>query len=1329
MNTPNLPRFVSIIAIIALTAFRLARAQVVEQADFNGTGTFTGDRGNNTASLMTLGATGSLTSATKLAASIGSSSPLFSGEPGYLDLNDTGAGSVSAGVTISPVSDANTLDSWFTAGGSGDFDTINGGFDFYFRCSVGSAGWDNTGGDFRPLDISGGAGGLRIVLNAPAASRMQIELMGNNSGGTTVQDLRYGTSSLNTTANAVYHVAVTASTNPSTGTVTLKLFVAPGDTPINPASNTYLVASGTSSGTFASSGTNAITHGFYTNDVSGPWKFVFGQADDGGPQVKTTDFGCFRIYRGVPAVFPAVQYLPDVAGYVLPPGSPALPSNFDPFVPQVTVNGVAGANTPAASEWIRTAKAGESVIVAGNKLSNYTGTDAGKDSQFLVFGENGSTLQLTPAAILRETGNNAAIRMDPSMPNVGAYMVWPRNSHGYGTPFVVNKAEAWWLGPNPVAASGTVSLYGRNLTSNLEGSSTGTAYIFVGTSGGTPTQVTPIAANPYKVDFIAPSTPGTYQVYAHNSHGGRYGWSAPLTLTVTTPISYTGQTFDVTSYGADKTGLTDSTVAINKALTAAANVSSTYPTVHFPTGTYTISNSLGSNGTTVSPANTQWKGDGPSASEIVFSTGTYNWPHIIGVSASTPNVTVTGLQLNAGSSIRTYLTGGGAPNAPVSGFTMTNCNLVATGTYQPATTTISAFATGATTLTVASTANLIIGEGINGTGIPGNDWITAINTSASTITLNTATGTSEPAEAIVANGCPAEYVLALNPVNHLVLRNDTFSGNGIFFSDAQQCIVDTCTFNGMWDNALLNITGYTSQVSYTNNVGQDYDNYRGYTYNPNSSSYTQDSGIFPSGWSQGPFFKGLNGQGARQDTYIGNNTGMNMGVRLGNPTGDNWGEQISFEQNYGQFESGVSSATASSVALTGTPSGTLTSTPLIAAIINGTGAGQWRDVSSINGNTVTLTSGETWNVPPDGTSSVALGWYVENVVSYENSFTGKSDRVGPSQTISGYPGGADGKWGITGFLPYGGVLNAIADSNVYTYAGNGINAVSMVPRSAAPTYICPDYFLLMMNNTMHDCQFDAADGLSTDNGTYTNTLLMDSAFAHVYRNNTASDSTAGDTLYGIQISAQPNGVSNAMDMILSELNTITDTPVGVNLFDGGSSSQNGSFIFTSNDFALGSTSAAAIAQATGAHPVISGSYGINIVSGEPICLLGNTWSNFSHSYVSGEGTGALTPVLEAPTRVFDETASHALGTVATEIPSGWNAGSAAGTWTASSDSSWLTFSPASPTGTLTGENDETGTFTLTCTPTSLGSGTYTGNVTLTMGGQTKKLLINYTVNP
>lgn len=1294
--------FAVVRAMMFITGPLTAKAGVVFQADFNGPDGTTG----GATSMVTLGGTATLLGSTNMSASITNASPLFAGERGHLQTVRSGTGGAISCATIYPFSAANSPDSWLVLqSGTTTFNQINGALDFYFRDSNGSSGWTGSGVDFRPMDLNGGSGGLRIIINAPTTNRLQVELVSKNSSGTTVQDLRAFNSAVTVAANALNHLVVTASTNPTTGIVTLKLYLASGNTSIDTTLGTNLIASATSTAAITNTGANAVNHAF--NATNG---FSFGQISTVGSTVlKTTDFSSFRVYDTIPTVIATVNYQPNSATYLpcipnvpRPNPEPALPLAFDPYSPPNATSGAPLINTPTAVEYTRTGDPGDGLVIAGNILSSYTGADAGKDSAYLCFGQNASSSGSVTASIERQSGDNAAIRLDANLPSSCMYLVWPRNGNGYGAPMVVNRTEAWWIGPDRVTQNDTASLYGRNLSFGISGSSSSNAWIYIKPQGAFSGQwVTPTAVNPYKVDFTVPAslTCGTYEVWGHNGHGGHYGWSGPLLLTVNDGITWTATQINVkdVAYGAKGDGTTDDTNAIKKALTASG--SSAYSTVYFPAGTYMISSSL------QSPPNVRWLGVGATTSIIKFTPGNRSWAVMAAIPTGTANVMVSSLGLDSGASVNSYLVNAYKPgSAPaVSGFQLLNCILTGTGVIT-ATPTVSAFASGTTSITVSSTTGLLTGGWIMGPGFPSGETISSI--SGATIGLTLATDASESAETITVLSL-SQGTLYFDPADHVTLRNVVFNGGGLCLIDSSQCIVDGCTFNGMWDSALLNIKGCSSQMSYTNNTGQDYDYSIGLAYDPATSTYAGDTvGI---GWSQGVYFKGLIGTGARHNTYIGNNHGNNMGVRLGNPSGNNWGEQISFEQSYGQYYGTPTVSTGTSVTfdpatMSGTDStvtgGTLsTVTPMTAVVIHGTGLGQWRTVGSINTTTglVTLALGQSWNLPPDATSTVALGYYSDNVVSYENHFDGKHDRVGKS-----------GQWGITGFLPYGGVLNAVVDSNLYTYCMYGIHTVSMVPRDTTAAYVGPSYFNLYMNNIMQDCQQDLGQGLSAS-FTYTNTLEMASNFGAVYRNNTAGNTVAGNTKYGIYLEAQPNGSSNAMDFTLFDQNTITDTPSGIYCANPNTWSMGtqGNLLFQQNAISLGSA-------------VSASSCGITTVAGTKVGFGGNSYTGFATTY-AGTPPGAL---LEAPQRVFDATASSITGISATANATVWNAGSSSLTWNASSDQSWLAVLATS--GTVTNENGASN-FTITCAPGALGDGLYVGNLTLTSGTQTKRMQVNFTV--
>jgi len=274
----------------------------------------------------------------------------------------------------------------------------------------------------------------------------------------------------------------------------------------------------------------------------------------------------------------------------------------------------------------------------------------------------------------------------------------------------------------------------------------------------------------------------------------------------------------------------------------------------------------------------------------------------------------------------------------------------------------------------------------------------------------------------------------------------------------------------------------------------------------------------------------------------------------------------------------------------------------------------------------------------------------------------------------------------------------------------GIHLISMVPRNTTAAYVSPSYFNLFLNNIMQDCQQDLGQGLSAS-FTYTNTLQMASNLAAVYRDNTASNTVAGNTKYGIYLEAQPNGSSNAMDFTFFDGNTITDTPYGIYCSNpnGWSMPTQGNLLFQFNTVTKGLA-------------VSASSCGITTVAGTKVGFGGNTYTGFATTY-AGTPPG---PLLEAPLRVFETSASRAMGVAATSVVTVWNGGSSSLAWNASSDQTWLTVSPSG--GTAADENTPS-TFTITCAPGVLSNGTYTGNITLTCGSQSKKLLVTFTVNP
>ena len=317
---------------------------------------------------------------------------------------------------------------------------------------------------------------------------------------------------------------------------------------------------------------------------------------------------CSLLFSFVPATGQAVVSYPDLQGVGAPEPRAGVTRGVRRLYAAGEYTVSPAATTPAFAEWTRTGGPDDTLVATGYQFTTNSGADAGKDTGFTVFGQtNASNGALAPAKIQRLDGDNkVAVTLDSTLPTWSMYLLWPQNSNGYGYPIAVNRTEAWWLGPQKAAVGDTISVYGRNL-SNQNGTSN--SWLYIKPSGSAGQWVTPTAVNPYKVDFVVPTLAnGSYEVWVHNGHGGHYGWSGPLTLTVYGGPGWTNTQFNVKDYGAVGDGVTDDTAAIEAALEAAAGTP--YSTVYFPTGTYSVSDGF------IPPSNVRLLGDGETATTI-----------------------------------------------------------------------------------------------------------------------------------------------------------------------------------------------------------------------------------------------------------------------------------------------------------------------------------------------------------------------------------------------------------------------------------------------------------------------------------------------------------------------------------------------------------------------------------------------------------------------------------------------------------------------------------------------------------------------------------------
>ncbi len=188
---------------------------------------------------------------------------------------------------------------------------------------------------------------------------------------------------------------------------------------------------------------------------------------------------------------------------------------------------------PAISGWNETIKPDETFTMTGVRFTARTGVDTGTDTVVWLYADTPSGGVLRQIKVWRVTASSLTALMPSDIP-FGMYLVWIENEDGVSAPVTVNRTTSQWIGPLGAsgAAGATKRVFGRNVSSNH---GTTSSYVYIQPAeGGAFTQCAVTQVEPYAVWFTIPSgtANGYYKVYLHNGHGGRYGWSDPVDLSV-----------------------------------------------------------------------------------------------------------------------------------------------------------------------------------------------------------------------------------------------------------------------------------------------------------------------------------------------------------------------------------------------------------------------------------------------------------------------------------------------------------------------------------------------------------------------------------------------------------------------------------------------------------------------------------------------------------------------------------------------------------------------------------------------------------------------------
>jgi hypothetical protein len=172
--------------------------------------------------------------------------------------------------------------------------------------------------------------------------------------------------------------------------------------------------------------------------------------------------------------------------------------------------------------------------------------------------------------------------------------VWVGDGSAWSRPLLVNRPQVQWLYPQTQAPGEPIRIFGRTFSWSYHLPSALAIVRPTGTTNAIPLRI----ATQHHEDgnterwslcaWLPPDlTPGEYELFVHGRHGGAYGWSDPLKLTVASPPAVR-RTVDVRDLGAKGDGITDDTAALEAALKQAAPGG----TLLLAAGTYSISRTL-----------------------------------------------------------------------------------------------------------------------------------------------------------------------------------------------------------------------------------------------------------------------------------------------------------------------------------------------------------------------------------------------------------------------------------------------------------------------------------------------------------------------------------------------------------------------------------------------------------------------------------------------------------------------------------------------------------------------------------------------------------------
>jgi hypothetical protein len=627
---------------------------------------------------------------------------------------------------------------------------------------------------------------------------------------------------------------------------------------------------------------------------------------------------------------PAAEYQPPSSAPVAPGDS------FDHVFPCSTISSAA----PVIANWNASTNPGESLVLTGSNFTLQNGSTAGTDTAVWIFDGDA----VWQAEIPRVTSSIMTVTL-PSTLKYHMYLLWVQNSAGISIPVPINRADPQWIGPlgNVAAPGATKRVFGKDL-STAHG--TTTSYVYLQPSGGGSFVAAPVTSvEPYAVAFAVPSNLayGTYNLYVHNGHGGGYGWSTPLTLTVAAPWMRGTSAVTVPASG----GADDSS-AIQAAINREA-VMANGGVVDLNEGTYRIQNRL------TLPNNVELRGAGKNATMIEV--------HLTQVVKNAIEVDGNHVKLRG---ITFELVNDGTDMSPTGGLLGTDSFPVAyqdiewddiRASYGPGASRWAPFQTGAIAVRFqVSNSEFFLEFGPN----QSDAWVH---------------GNTFHGGAYQGNGAGSEAAVELQAIQRVVLEDNEFVAPvwppSVGQNIVRRMLAATAAVASVQDLYVAHNTGTNVAPGPNENKGE---------------------------------IMLFHGSPANWYGQVISNSGATMTVRT---DGQINGQKLTFNNYNANSYSGVIADPLYTNNSGGQPivipagGATFGQVGMFASIVGGTGIGQIRPVAADTFNTITVVS--PWRVPPDCTSKIVLGYVYKDVVIYDNNIIafppGIQTNSGASQLI------------------------------------------------------------------------------------------------------------------------------------------------------------------------------------------------------------------------------------------------------------------------------------------------------------------------------------------